>query len=446
LSATAPALSETQLDALDRAIEGLWPAAFDLLRNMIATPSVNPAFPGVERADVIGGETAVSGLLGDYLGRAGLILHTVAPDPERVNRVAVLKGAGGGRSLLINGHVDTVAPIKANAWSTGSPWKTEVRDGRLYGLGSTDMKSGLVSAALAATALVSAGIRLKGELQIHAVVGEETMSHELGTSAVLDAGFTAEGGIVVEPTSQPYPLTVSPVAAGNFNLYIDVEGVATHCGNRGPSIRAGGLGMAAGVNAVEKAILIVQAMQQLESEWGTSKSHPAFPPGFFSLLPGVFHGDAGIPSVGYMADRASVGYLVWYPPGQSPEAIKAEIEAQVNSASQMDPWLRQHPPLLRWESNWPVAETDPSHPLVRAVVDARATVLGAQPTAAPDTSAFNACCDSAFIDRKGIPTVIFGPGDLRCAHSLDEHVNLLEITHAARILARTAADWCGVAS
>lgn len=442
---SAAVLTETQSHAIDAAIEALWPRGLDLLKNMVATNSVNPLFPGIERASVIGGETAVSAMLADFLAQSGLSIHKVAPDQERVNHVAVLKGAGGGRSLLINGHVDTVAPFKADCWSTGSPWTPVVRDGRLYGLGSTDMKSGLVSAALAASALVAAGIRLKGELQIHAVVGEETMNHELGTSAVLEAGFVADAAIVVEPTSQPVPLTVSPVGAGNFNLRIDIEGHASHGGNRGPSIRAGGPGMAAGVNAVEKAILVVHALQQLEQEWGTAKWHPAFPAGFFSLCPAVFHGDAGVPSVGYLADRATLGYLVWYPPGDTPQQIRGEIEAQVRRAAEMDPWLRQHPPILHWDSNWPVSDTDPAHPLVRAIVAERAAVLDPIPEGIADTAGFNACCDSAFIEQKGIPTAIFGPGDLRCAHSMDEFVNLGEVTDVARILARTAARWCGLA-
>lgn len=445
MTTSRPALPADQAQAVDRAVEALWPQALDLLRRMVGVNSINPLFPGISRDSVIGGETQVAGMLGDFLAGSGLDIHTVAPDPERANRIAVLKGVGGGRSLLINGHVDTVAPFKPETWSCGSPWNPEIRDGRLYGLGSTDMKGGLVSAALAAAALVAAGVRLRGELQIHAVVGEETMGHQFGTSAVLEAGFTAEGAIVVEPTAQPVPLTVSPVGAGNFNLHIDVQGFATHGGNRGASISAGGLGMAAGVNAVEKAILVVQALQQLEREWGTSKAHPAFPAGFFSLCPAVLHGDAGVPSVGYLADKATIGYLVWYPPGNTPEQIRDEIEAQVRRAAEMDPWLRQHPPVLRWESNWPVSDTDPAHPLVRSLVAERASVLGPLPEGVPDTAGFNACCDSAFIEQKGIPTVIFGPGDLRHAHSMDEFVNLSEVKDAARILARAAARWCGVA-
>jgi acetylornithine deacetylase/succinyl-diaminopimelate desuccinylase-like protein len=440
----ATALTTAQSDAVDRAIDALWPKSLELLQRMVATNSINPLFPGIRREDVIGGETKVAAMLAGFLSEAGLEIHAVARDPDRVNRVAVLKGAGAGRSLLINGHVDTVAPFKAGSWWTGNPWKPAIKDGRLYGLGSTDMKSGLVSAALAAAALNAAGIRLKGELQIHAVVGEETMSHDFGTSAVLDAGFVAEGAIVVEPTSQPVPLTVSPVGAGNFNMHIDIKGFATHCGNRGASIRAGGPGMAAGVNAVEKGILIMQALRQLEEEWGTSKVHAAFPAGFFTLLPAVFHGDAGVPSVGYISDHASIGYLIWYPPGSAADGIRTEIEAQVRRAAEMDPWLRQNPPVVHWDSNWPVSDTDPSHPLVRSLVASRAAVLGAIPAGMPDTAGFNACCDSAFIEQKGIPSVIFGPGDLRCAHSIDEFVDLSEVVDAARILARGVASWCGV--
>ena len=119
------------------------------------------------------------------------------------------------------------------------------------------------------------------------------MQHELGTSAVLEAGFTADAAIVTEPTSIPHPLTVSPIAAGNWYFRIHVEGRATHCGNRALAIRPGGPGDAIGVNALEKAVRIVVALQELEQQWGMTKSHPYFMPGFFSLLPGVFYADPG---------------------------------------------------------------------------------------------------------------------------------------------------------
>lgn len=431
--------------AVDEKIQALFPDAVTLLRRLVATNSVNPLFPGIRREDVIGGESACGAMISDFLAGHGFVSETVAIDPERRNTIIRNRGAGGGRSIFINGHVDTVAPFRPSEWLGGDPWSGEVRDGRLYGLGSTDMKGGLVAAALALAALDAAGIRLRGEVQLHAVVGEEVMSHELGTTAVLDAGFGGDAAIVVEPTSQPRPLSIATVSAGNFNLQIDVKGYGTHSGNRGPSIRAGGEGNAAGVNAVEKAILVVQALQQLEQEWGITKSHPVFPAGTFSMAPGVFHGDAGVPSVGYLAESATVGYLVWYPPNESPEAIKAEIEGHVHHAAQMDSWLRQTPPRFRWESHWPVFDTAIDHPLVKLLIGDRAEVLGEIPAGLPQTHSFNAVCDASFIAATGIPVVAMGPGDLRCAHAVNEYVDLGEIANCARILARTIARWCDVA-
>jgi acetylornithine deacetylase/succinyl-diaminopimelate desuccinylase-like protein len=341
--------------------------------------------------------------------------------------------------------VYTVAPFRPCDWLSGDPWRPLRRAGRLHGLGATDMKGGLVAAALAFRAIEAAGLRLKGEFQLHAVVGEETMSHEFGTSAVIEAGFGGDAAIVVEPTSSPRPLSVNPISGGNFNLQIDVKGHGTHAGNRAATIRAGGAGDAAGVNAVEKAILVIQALQRLEQEWGITKQHPAFPPGLFSLVPGVFHGDAGVPSVGYMAESATVGYLVWYHPDEAPEAVRAEIERFVHHASHLDTWLRAHPPVFRWESNWPAFETPADHPLVRALVAARAEVLGPLPEGLPDTGAFAAVCDASFLAAKGIPSVVFGPGDLREAHAIDESVEIEEIRSAARVIARAAVRWCGVA-
>lgn len=439
-----PALSAEQTALLDSKIDALASGAVELLQRLVKTNSVNPLFPGIRREDVVGGESACGALLAEHLSRFGFAVETVAPDPQRANTIMRKTGAGGGQSLFINGHVDTVAPFRPAEWIWGDPWSGTIRDGNLYGLGSTDMKSGLVAAALAASAIEAAGIRLKGDLQIHAVVGEETMSHELGTTAVLEAGFGGDAAIVVEPTSQPRPLSVAAVSAGNFNLQIDVKGYGTHSGNRGPSIRAGGEGDAAGVNAVEKAILVVQALQQLEQEWGISKSHPAFPAGIFSMAPGVFHGDAGVPSVGYLAESATVGYLVWYPPNEKPEDIRAEIERHVHHVAQLDSWLRHNPPVFRWESHWPVFDTPSDHPLVRSLVTDRADVLGALPSGLAQTHSFNAVCDASFIAAKGIPVVAMGPGDLRRAHAVNEFVRIREVTDCARILARTILRWCGV--
>jgi acetylornithine deacetylase len=419
--------------------------AAELLAELVRTNSVNPAFAGVRREDVIGGETRVNEILRERYEDAGLETHWVAPDPERRNLVGVRRGRGGGRSLALNGHVDTVPPVDPESWVNGSPWNAEIRDGRLFGLGSTDMKGSDTAMWLVARSLEAEGVELAGDLLLHSVVGEETMQHELGTSAVVEAGFGADAAIVTEPTSIPKPLTISPVAAGNWYFRIHVEGRSTHCGNRALAIRPGGPGDAIGVNALEKAVKVVGWLQELEQQWGLTKSHPYFLPGFFSLLPGVFYADPGIDIPFYFSNRAEIAYSLWYPPNEQAEDVRGEIEEHVLTAARLDPWLRAHSPRFEWINNWPAASTPWEDPIVRTMVRAheRAAGVTVPPPSPQNPVAFGAASDASFYEAAGIPSVVFGPGDVRLAHCKDESVEVDEVVAAARSLATAVVEWCG---
>ena len=319
-------------DARDRVlarIDSLQADAVALLGELVRVNSTTPNLPGVVREDVIGGETRVNEILAERYGQAGLETHWVAKDPERRNLVGVRKGSGAGRSLALNAHVDTVAPVEPDGWLCGSPWNPEIRDGRLYGLGSTDMKASGVAMWAVAQALDDEGVQLAGDLQLHSVVGEEMMEHPLGTTAVIEAGFRTDGAVVTEPSSYPQALTVSPVAAGVWILRIVVHGLSTHAGNRPLVIRPGGPGESIGVNALEKAVLIVNGLRELEAEWGLTKSHPHFSPGFFTIGANVFRADPGIPFPAYLPNRASVEYVIWYPPQEAAADIAQQIEDHV---------------------------------------------------------------------------------------------------------------------
>ncbi len=438
-------MDELRQRVFDR-VDGLRDEAVGLLQELVRIDSTNASFAGVDRADVIGGETRCNEVLRERYEQAGLETQWVAPDPERKNLVGVRKGSGRGRSLILNGHVDTVPPVEPESWITGSPWNPEIRDGRLYGLGSTDMKGSDTAMWLVAQALEDEGARLAGDLQLHSVVGEEMMEHELGTSACVDAGFRADAAVVTEPTSLPSPLTVSPIAPGNWYMRITVEGKSTHCGNRPLAIRPGGPGDAIGVNALEKGIKIVLALQELEAQWGMTKSHPYFSPGFFSLLPGVFYADPGLPIPFYFANRAQISYSIWYPPQQDARDVAGEIEDYVLAACRLDPWLREHPPRFEWLNNWPPMETPWEHPIVQAMVRGHEAASGTRvPAPSPQHPVnFGAASDGSFLEDAGIPTVVFGPGDLRLAHCKDESVSLDEVIAAAKSLAACVMEWCGV--
>jgi acetylornithine deacetylase len=272
------------------------------------------------------------------------------------------------------------------------------------------------------------------------------MQHELGTSACVKAGFRADGAIVTEPTSFPKPLAVSTVCAGVWVFRILVEGKSTHCGNRSLAIRPGGPGDAIGVNALEKGVKIVQALLDLETQWGMTKSHPSFSPGFFTIMPGVFYADPGMPLPVYFPNRAQIEYVLWYPPQEEAQDVAREIEDYVLTAARLDPWLAGHPPRFEWLLNWPPMETPWEHPLAQAMVRAHEAAAGVRlPSPSPEHPVnFGAACDGSFYEDEGIPSVVFGPGDVRIAHCKDENVVIDEVVAAARSLALCVLDWCEI--
>jgi len=430
----------TEHEAVDAAIERRFPEAVDFLTRLVATQSVNPLQPGVDGARYAGGERAANTVVADWFARLGAETSWVAADEERPNVVSVIAGSGGGRSLGFNAHIDTVAPQSDDAW-------TVRREGaRLHGLGATDMKGGHAAIWLALAALRDAGIALAGDVQVHSVVGEETMSHELGTTAVIEAGFRPDAVVVAEPTSSAeLPGRIYNSAAGNYLFHLELEGRSTHWVNRARAIRAGGEGDEIGVNAIDKAVYVYQAMRQLEEQWAFTKRHPAFPPGAFVLHPGVLRADVGFPSTPYFPDRARIDYLLSFPPGETAEDVRAEVEGHIRLAERMDPWLREHPVSFTWTDTWPPSYTDPATDFVRAALDVRNDLSAEDPgiPRAPGAETASYQSDSAFYEAQGIPAVVCGPGDITCAHAAEEWVDTDAVRSLARYYARLMLDWCG---
>jgi acetylornithine deacetylase len=429
-----------------RRVEELAPDTIALTQALVRIDSRNPTLPGVISEEVIGGETRANDVLAESYRAAGLTISRVAQDPRRSNLVGIRQGTGGGRSLALNGHVDTVAPVAPEDWCTGNPWDPQIIDGRLYGIGSTDMKGSGAAMWTVAQALEDCGVQLAGDLHLHSVVGEEMMEHAVGTSAVIHAGFRTDAAIVTEPSSIPSPLSVNSVAPSALVFTVSIVGKATHCGNRPLATRPGGPGASIGVNAVEKVIPLVQALQQLEGQWGVDMRHPDFPHGWFTIGPNVLHADAGMPFPASLADRARVEYVAWHSPAIDPEAVKAQILDQIHHAAQLDPWLRDHPPEVTWHLSWPGYQQLWSAPITQTMVAAHAEVTGVrQPNPSPDAPAnFGAACDATFYEREGIPAIVYGPGELRIAHGIDEYVLVDELTLSAKALALAVIDWCGI--
>jgi acetylornithine deacetylase/succinyl-diaminopimelate desuccinylase-like protein len=445
---------------VSQAVDALTRRIFASVGELIRVPSVNPNYPGVVYDEHIGGEARANDVLADLYSAAGCRVERVEIAPRRPNLVGILRGAdpAHGRSLILNGHVDVVPAGRAEDWTGGDPWSGRMSDGRIWGRGASDQKAALVCAAMAAQALRDAGVTLAGDLILESVVGEEVGEHDLGTAGVIEAGYRADGAIVTEPTAPvsadpmhpPTSLLVSPVTAGLLWLTLEVVGRRGHNNLRPELVRAGGVGERAGVNAIEKGVYLLTALQDLEQQWGQRYVHPLFKPGHFSLHPGVITGGphgAAVPF--FISEFCRIEYSILYPPEVPVEAIKAEITTFVRRAESLDPWLADHPAELTWRFDWPPSVLAVEHPLTQAVVAARREAFGERahqgPGPDPLIRAFDAVDDSVLFNQAGIPALSCGPGSIQFAHAVDENVATDELVAATRVYAYAAMDWCGLA-
>jgi acetylornithine deacetylase/succinyl-diaminopimelate desuccinylase-like protein len=268
--------------------------------------------------------------------------------------------------------------------------------------------------------------------------------HEAGTTAALEAGFTADAAIVCEPSGQAgTPPGVVPVTPGLLWFSIGMQGKTAHSGLRGMTIHPTLEGDALGVNTVDKFWVIYQALRQLEDQWARHDRHPLFPAGYFNLLPGVLRANpSGILVPFFLADELTVEYCVYHHPDRSNEEVMAEIEACVHNACRNDPWLREHPPAFEWKLLWPPYTLDSDAPLSRTLLQAHAAASGGQ---APVVTGFMGVCDLTWMDRMGVRGLVYGPGVGYTAHAENEYVEIAQLIQAAKTYAVTAMSWCGVA-
>jgi acetylornithine deacetylase len=430
-----------QLAAVLDQIDAMADDIIETLAKLVRIPSITPKYPGIDFDAVIGGETACNLALRPTLESAGCVVDLWEEEPGRANLVGVRKGTGGGRSLIFNGHIDTVPPGDGATWKWGDPFSGRIEDGKLYGLGAADMKAGVVAQAKAVAALAHCGIRLKGDLIVESVVGEETMDHERGTTATVRRGYRADAAIVTEPSALPNPVTIAPCSPGGMWLKITIPGKATHVMVRGSLIWPGGAGEAYGVNAIDKGLFVAQALQKLEQNWGVTKAHPLFPPGHFTIGPNLMVGAPPGPPVPFIVPhRCVIDYIVVYHPNETGAAVKAEIEAFLQGVFDQDPWLKTHRPTLEWPHDWPPYNTPVDHPICQTLATVHQQVLGQPAT----FRGFAAVDDATYLQRGGIPAITFGPGNLIVCHAANEYVETAEVIRACKVYAATALSWCGV--
>ena len=416
-------------DEIDQAIEKHRDDALKLLQELVRIPSLE------------GAEKPCIDLLERQLRAMGLDVDRWIPDDEelaahpafvptgwsyaeRPNVVGIYRGAGGGRSLKFNGHVDVVPIGPAELWEHG-PWSGEFSDGKVWGRGSADMKGGVVSNVLCVLALQSAGIQLQGDLIVDCVVDEEAGGN--GTLATVLRGHNTDACIFTEPTGL-HSLSVSNRGAQFFRITVPGE--------------EGGIEYKHQLtNPITKAFEVFHAVEAYSIMRESVVSHPLYDEVYDTKVPtGICKIQAGEwPST--VASQAVLEGTIECLPGEDIHQIKEEFRQYILEWSAKDSWFKAHPLQIEWFGLWfDAAEIDPGHPMVHALSAAAKSVTGG------DVLVDGAGgCDLRLPVLYGdTPSVLFGPSGAMI-HSTDEYIEFEQVIDCARVLARMAVDWCGVA-
>jgi len=413
------------------------------LQELIQIPSVNPWFRPKEeesretdvqkaignRMQALGAEVANwepnAKELAKYEGRAGY--YADHKFEGRPNQAAVVKGSGGGHSMLLTGHVDVVPA--GNGW-TVDPYLGERREGVIYGRGTVDMKGGIAAMVMAVEAVVKAGYRMKGDVTIGTVVDEEAGG--MGTLDFVDKGYRADACIMTESTD----LEVAPLCRGILWGKLIIPGRSGHIELPQGDWRDGGA-----VDAVTLARVFMDHFDRLNADWRLRKTHPYMSIPCQLYIAQVNAGE--YPTA--FANKAELVFDAQYLPREKDEKglgskVKVEIEEFVKRVAMTEPWLREHPPVIEWLIDADCGETPVEHPFVQTIGESLKKVISEEMI---EGIGFHT--DMGWFTNVGIPTVNFGPGNPSVAHQDNESLEEKELIKAVKTIALTLIKWCGVA-
>lgn len=377
----------------------------DLVRTLgelVRINSINPAFSGGTTD-----ERRVAEYVRAAMDALGMETHAHEPAPGRVSVVGRLRGTGGGPSLLLYAHHDTVG-----IEGMPDPWSAEVRDGRMYGRGAYDMKCGLAASLAAVRAVVDGGAPLAGDLLIVSVADEEEAS--VGMMDVL-RHHTADAAVVTEPTE----LAMVVAHKGFCWIEVETEGRAAH-----------GSGYGVGIDANVRMGRVLARLEALGARLVSSEPHPVVGPP--SLHAATLRGGTGWSTY---AARCVLQIERRTVPGETEADAVGQVQALVDALAAEDETFRAtvRPVLSR-----PAWEARPDSAITAVVADAARAVLGRAPvrTGAPYWM------DTSLLGAAGIDAVVIGPAG-EGAHAAVEWVDLESVRQTAEILARTARAFCG---
>ena len=421
-AAETTAAERRVLDALDEA------ALVETLVELVRVPSVTGTDAESDLQHTVARWFEEAGLEVDLWA---LDLDDLRADPDfpgteapRVEGHGVVGTASGDGepALVLQGHVDVVPVGDLTNWPDAQPFSARITNGVLHGRGACDMKAGVAVNLAVARALHDSGVRTERRLALHSVVSEEDGG--LGAFATLRRGHRGEVAVITEPTSG----RLVTANAGALTFRIEVAGRAAHGSTRQE-----------GVSALEAFWPVHLALRELEARRNTDR-HPLFgdnPLPYGISVGTVRSGDwaSSVPDLLVAEGRMGVRLE------EDAAVARTTFEDAVAAAAAVDPWLRDHPPRVTWPGGQFASGRLPAgHSLVGEVADAVEVVTGARPVeaAAPYGSDLR-----LYTGVGGIPTLHYGPGDVRLAHAPRESVPIAEVVQVARALALVAARRLG---
>jgi len=390
----------------------------ELLKRWVAVNTENP--PGLENplAEIIHRQ------LSDW-GFNSELFETL---PNRLDVIATVPGSQGNPRLMFNGHMDVVPAGERSHWTVTGPYDPIVKDGKLYGRGSCDQKGGLVAQTIAAKALKDAGVKLKGDLILTYVIGEE-MGEPGSKYLFTKKQIKADWGVVTEPTGTNEGLRVAVAQCGLVWIHIAVRGQSTHAST--PH---------AGINAISKATRVVQALEKYHQGL-SSRKHPLIAPPRCTVT--NLHGgikENVIPDLCKITiDRRMI-------PGENVKQVVGEVTEILEGLKKSDPDFRY---TLKYGSEsydtegtgvYEPSESPESSKLCQTMLRNQKEVM----RIAPPVWGTPYSSDMRNLVHDGkIETVTFGPGMVEWCHRPDEFVAMQEVVEVARVLALTAIDLLG---
>jgi acetylornithine deacetylase len=386
--------------------------------------------------DELGMETRLVKVVPEKLERYKGFSYDGFSYDRRYSLLGLKKGVAGpmrnnkpaGRSLILNGHVDIVPPGDLSRWSD-DPLSGKYVDGKVYGRGSLDMKGGLAAGITAIKVLQDLRFSNLGDITVASVCGEETGG--CGAFALVEDGISADGCIILEPTR----LKICHIQSGCHTFKISLRGLSIHAC------------MAyKGVDVIDKFAIVYEALKEMDKKRHerfvkSSSVKAAYYENNINIAPlnvGTIQAGEWPSSVpDYLQAHGRVGIF----PGETVEDMHWEFEETVQAAAKTDPWLKENPPLVEWyEGLFEPAETAVDSELLTCLAANHREMIGRE-------AGFEAVTYGSdmriFSNYAAVPTVLYGPGDVSLAHTVNEHVIIEDVMEAVYSIIGMLVNWCG---